>query len=228
MSSPHNESPVNPLPPVVVALALPIFAIELWLTAGARGLVGGPEAVGWRLDALRDYAFFDPVFEAMLETGRWPLPEVARFVTYSFVHLGFTHILMVLVFLLALGKMVAEVFSAAAVVAVFFASAVAGALAFALLTDDPTPLVGGYPAVYGLIGAFTFILWIRLGETGAPQIRAFALIGALLFIQLVFGLLFGSGMDWIAEVTGFATGFVISFVVGPGGWARTLERLRTR
>jgi rhomboid protease GluP len=53
--------------------------------------MGGPGAVGWRLDALRDYAFFGPVLEAMIETGRWPLPEVARFVTYPFVHYGFTH-----------------------------------------------------------------------------------------------------------------------------------------
>jgi rhomboid protease GluP len=45
--------------------------------------------------------------------------------------------LMVLVFLLALGKMVGEVFSGWAVLVVFFASAVAGALAFTVLTNDP-------------------------------------------------------------------------------------------
>jgi membrane associated rhomboid family serine protease len=228
VSSSYNESPFNALPPVVVALALPILAVELVLGAGARGLMGGPAAVGWRLDALRDYAFFGPVLEAMIETGRWPLPEVARFVTYPFVHYGFTHMLMVMVFLLALGKMVGEVFSATAVVVIFFASAIAGALAFTVLTADPTPLAGGYPAVYGLIGAYTFIMWVRLGQQGAPQARAFALIGLLLFVQLAFGLLFGSGQVWVAEVAGFCTGFALSFVVSPGGWARAVALMRAR
>jgi membrane associated rhomboid family serine protease len=228
VSNPYNESPFNALPPVVVALALPIVAVELLLGAGARGLVGGPAAVGWRLDALRDHAFFGPVLHAMIEAGRWPLSELARFVTYPFVHYGFTHMLMVIVFLLALGKMVGEVFSAFAVLVIFFASAIVGALAFTFLTADPTPLAGGYPAVYGLIGAFTFILWVRLGQQGAPQLRAFSLIGLLLFVQLVFGLLFGSGQVWVAEVAGFCTGFVLSTVVSPGGWARTVARMRAR
>jgi len=228
MSSPYNESPFNALPPVVVALALPMVAVELWLGAGARGLVGGPEAVGWRLDAVRDYGFFGPVLELMIDANRWPPAEVMRLVSYPFVHGGFTHMLMALVFLLALGKMVGEVFSPLAVLVVFFVSAFAGALAFTFLTDDPSPLIGAYPAVYGLIGAFTFILWVKLGQQGAPQVRAFYLIGFLLFIQLVFGLLFGAGQDWVAEVTGFLTGFALSFLVSPGGVARAVERLRAR
>jgi membrane associated rhomboid family serine protease len=228
MSNPYNESPFNALPPVVVALALPIVAVELLLGAGARGLIGGPAAVGWRLHALRDYAFFGPVLEAMIETGRWPLSEVSRFVTYPFVHYGFTHMLMVIVFLLALGKMVGEVFSPVAVLIIFFVSAIVGALAFTFLTADPTPLAGGYPAVYGLIGAYTFILWVRLGAQGAPQMRAFSLIGLLLAVQLIFGLLFGAGQQWVAEVAGFCTGFALSFVVSPGGWQRARARMRAR
>lgn len=228
MSSPINESPVNPLPPVVVALTLPIVLVELVLFAGAEGFIGGPEAVGWRIEAVRMLSFSGPLLEYLVETGRWNPQDLARFVSYPFVHWGFTHMVFVIVFLLALGKLVGEVFSAAAVLLVFFGSAIVGALAFTVLTDDPTPLVGGYPAVYGLIGAFTFILWVRLGEQGAPQIRAFTLIGFLLFIQLVFGLLFGSGQDWVAEVAGFATGFLLSFVVSPGGWSRALARLKTR
>jgi membrane associated rhomboid family serine protease len=228
VSNPYNESPFNALPPVVVALALPILAVELVLGAGARGFLGGPGAVGWRLDALRDYAFFGPVLGAMIETNRWPLSEVSRLVTYPFVHFGFTHMLMVMVFLLALGKMVGEVFSAFAVLAIFFSSAILGALAFTFLTNDPAPLAGGYPAVYGLIGAFTFILWVRLGQEGAPQVRAFTLIGLLLFVQLLFGLLFGAGQHWVAEVAGFGTGFALSFVVSPGGWRRAVARMRAR
>lgn len=89
-------------------------------------------------------------------------------------------------------------------------------------------LIGAYPAVYGLIGAFTFLLWVNLARVGANKYRAFSLIGALLFFQLVFGLLFGAGWDWVADITGFAAGFLLSFVVSPGGWARVMDKIRQR
>jgi membrane associated rhomboid family serine protease len=184
--------------------------------------------VGWRLDALRDYAFFGPVLEAMIETGRWPLTEVARFVTYPFVHYGFTHMLMVMVFLLALGQDGGRGVLGRRGGRDLLRLGHCGRAGLHVPDDDPTPLAGGYPAVYGLIGAYTFILWVRLGQQGAPQVRAFALIGLLLFVQLVFGLLFGSGQVWVAEVAGFCTGFALSFVVSPGGWARAVARMRAR
>jgi membrane associated rhomboid family serine protease len=223
-----DASPVNPLPPPVAALALVIAGIELTLAAAARGLIGGPGAIGWRQGALEQYAFFGAVLDWMIERGSWPPEHLMRFATYPFVHFGFTHALFVIVFLLALGKLVVETMGTLAFLAVFFGSAVAGALAFGLLLDDPVPLAGGFPAVYGLIGAYTWILWVSLGRVGAPQHRAFLLIGVLLGIQLVFGVLFGSTNEWVAEVTGFLTGFALSFVVGPGGWRRALAAIRRR
>ena len=47
-------------------------------------------------------------------------------------------------------------------------------------------------------------------------------------IQLLFGLLFGGGWDWVAELAGFFTGFFLSFVVSPGGWARVRQKIRQR
>lgn len=226
MSEQNNISPVNPLPPIVVALFLFIAGIELMFNLGARGLLGGQEAVGWRNAAINDYAFFDQLFDRMILRGEGRPGDWMRFVTYSFVHVSFTHAMFVCVFLLALGKMVGEIFAAWAVLAVFLGSAFVGALAYGLLLDERFPLIGGYPAVYGLIGAFTFLLWVRLVNSGANQFRAFTLIGFLLFIQLVFGLLFGGGMDWVADIAGFATGFVLSVFVCPGGWQYVRQRLR--
>jgi len=90
------------------------------------------------------------------------------------------------------------------------------------------PLFGGYPAVFGLIGGFTFLLWVNLAAVGANKFRAFTLIGFLLGFQLLFGLLFGGGYEWVADVAGFVTGFALSFVVSPGGWARVLAKIRQR
>ncbi len=223
-----SASPVNPLPPAVVALSLTLFGIEVVLAAAARGLVGGQLGVGWRQAAIERHAFFGTVFDGMVERGVWPLMQVARFVTYPFVHWGFTHMLFAVVFLLALGKLVAEAFGSLAFFGIFFGAAIAGALVYGSVLDDPAPLAGGFPAVYGLIGAFTFLLWTGLGRVGANQFRAFTLIGFLLGIQLVFGVLFGATSDWVADLAGFAAGFGLSFVVSPGGWSRVMERLRRR
>lgn len=228
MKSSHEESPFNALPPIVVALALLILGVEVMLQAGARGFVGGPGAVGWRLEAIQTYAFSGTILGWMIETGHWPLEHLVRFFTYAFVHASFTHTLMVLVFLLALGKMVGEVFGTLAVLIVFFGSAIVGALAYGLILNDPQPLYGGYPAVYGLIGSYTFMLWVSLTGTGNTQYKAFTLIGFLLGIQLVFGLLFGGSNDWVADVFGFGTGFFLSFVLVPGAWGRFMDKMRQR
>lgn len=223
-----DASPLNPLPPVVAALALVITGIELVLAGASRGLIGGQAGIGWRQAALERYAFFGDVLDAMIARGVWPIEHVARFVTYPFVHFGFGQALFVVVFLLALGKLVAEAMGTATFLIIFFASAVAGALAYGLLLDDPRPLAGGFPAVYGLIGGYTWILWTTLGRAGAPQLRAFQLIGFLLGIQLVFGVLFGVSNEWVAELAGFLAGLALSFVLGPGGWRRALAAIRRR
>lgn len=227
-SEDHTQPLFNALPPAVVALALAIFSVELILSAGARGYVGGPDAVGWRLEAIREFAFFTQVVDFVVERQAWTSPELRRFVTYPFIHLSFTHVIFVIVFLLALGKLVGEVFGNLAVLIVFFASTIFGALIYAGLAGDARPLVGGYPGAYGMIGAYTFLLWVSLGITGESQYRAFTLIGFLMGIQLIFGVLFGSSNDWIAEIAGFAMGFAISPVLAPGGFARLLDRLRQR
>ncbi len=132
-------------------------------------------------------------------------------------------------FLLALGKMVGEVFRWWAVLVVVAGAAMAGGLVYGFaIPGVQAQLIGAYPPVYGLIGAFTFILWVRLQGTGTNQFRAFSLIGALLFFQLVFGLIFGAGWDWVADVTGFVAGFLLSFIVSPRGWARVMQKLRQR
>ncbi len=228
MTHPHNESPLNPLPPVVIALFLVIVGLEVAFNLGARGLIGGPQAVGWRLGTLERFAFSAEIFAWMRESGRWPIEHVMRFVSYPFVHASFTHALFAGVMLLALGKMVGEVMGSLAVLLLFFVSAAGGALVYALLVGSSTPLIGAYPAVYGLIGGFTYLLWLRLGQLGEKQMRAFTLIGFLLVIQLIFGLLFGANAEWVADLAGFVIGFAMSTLLVPGGWAKLVDRLRQR
>lgn len=226
-----NASPFNAIPPVIVGLVVAIAAIELGFQLGASGLIGGPQAVGWRLAAIESYGFFDPLFDYMRLEWVWPLQHVARFVTYAFVHAEAVHAIFAAVLLLAMGKFVAERFASWAVLVVVFGSAIVGALAYGLILDTNVPLIGFYPGVYGLIGAYTFTLLLFYEATGQNRLQAFQLIAFLLGLQLLFGALFGGGLDWVADFAGFVTGFALSFAVAPGGsWriSRLLDRTRDR
>lgn len=226
---PDHDSPFNSIPPVVVALVAALFGVELMFSLAKSGLIGATRGgADWRIFAIQDYAFSSEIFRWMLETSRWPPEHLRRFVTYLFVHGNFTHMVMVCVFILALGKMVGETFRQWSVLVIFFGSGIAGALAHGFLVDTGQPLFGGYPGAYGLIGAFTFILWVGYGRAGQNQLQAFRLIGFLMGIQLLFGLVFGANKDWVAELAGFFTGFVLSGVVQPGGWATLIRTMRQR
>ncbi|MBT53434.1 MAG: rhomboid family intramembrane serine protease [Mameliella sp.] len=227
MTHPHNEAPINPLPPVVVALFLVLAGIELVIWLGGQGIIGGPAAVGWRSSMIESYGFSGRAFDWMLETGQTPPELMVRFVSYLFLHASFSHGLFAMVILLAMGKIVSEALGAVAFVTIFFLSGIMGAVAFGLISDDPW-LIGAFPSVYGLIGGFTFLLWMRLGTAGANQYRAFSLIGMLLAVQLIFGVFFGGTNDWIADIAGFIVGFGLTVVLVPGGRAGVMARIRRR
>jgi len=218
MSDPHDpdfEPPFNKLPFVVVILFLITAGIEVALSAGEAGLVGGPSAIGWRLGLVRDWGFSGDLFDAMLAQRYFPPEHLARFITYPFIHLSFTHALIAIV-----GQF--------AMLALFVCSGIGGALIYALVLNDPVWLVGAYAPVYGLIGGYSFLLWRKLAASGGRQVEAFTLIAMLMGLQLVWSLFASVGYGWVAELSGFVCGFVLSFLFAPGEWARILQKLRQR
>lgn len=224
----NTPSAVNPVSPVIIGLCVVIALVELVFSLSGAGFLGGQQGVGWRNAARADYEFSPAIWDQVLVRGDLSFDMLKRFITYAFVHLSTTQALFGLAILLALGKFVGDVFSAGAVLAVFVVSAVAGAAAYGLIMSGNYPLVGVFPPDYGLIGAFTYIQWLRLGQMGENQLRAFQMIGFLMAIQLLFALLFGADPTWIADVAGFCAGLLLSTLVAPGGWSAFVRRLRSR
>ena len=228
MQEDTNVSPINPLPPVVAALFIIMIGIEVVFALGARGIIGDMNALGWRVAAVETYGFNGQILDWMLINGIYPAEHLIRFMSFLFLHASFTHAIFVSIMVLALGKMVGEVFSQVATLAIFLLSGIFGAAVYGYVLNDPHWLIGGFPGVYGLIGAFTFLQWLHLRVLGKSQRRAFSLIGVLMGIQLVFGVLFGGANDWLADAAGFAAGFGLSFIVCPGGWRKIQGLLRRR
>ena len=224
----RNAPPLNPLPPMVWLLALPMIALEILFSLGDAGVVGGPAAIGWRTAAIETYGLWPDYWRQQVGQGAFDAELLLRFVTYPFLHFTLTQAVFAVVIVLALGKFVGEIFRWWALAVVFFGAAVVGGLVYVSIPAIRAPLFGAYPAAYGLIGAFTFLLWVRLAGTGVNQFRAFSMIGFLLIVQLIFGVLFGGGWEWVADLSGFAAGFFLSFIVSPGGFGRVRDRLRQR
>ena len=227
-SDPNFEPPVNPLPPVIIVLALIMAVVEGALSLAAAGIIGGPTGIGWRIGALQDYGISPLVLDVILTRGDFGMDLIRRFVTYPFIHGNFTHALFCVALLLALGKFVGDAFGSVRTLIVFIGGSIFGAVIFCVFASDMSPLFGAYPPIFALIGAYTYLLWLQFGRTGQNQLNAFRLIGFLLGLQLLFGLLFGGGQSWIAELAGFVFGFGVATVLVPGGWGALLTRLRKR
>ena len=222
---PDSRSPFQHLPPLVVGLAVAILAIEAVFQLGARGMIGGAGAVGWRIEAMTSYGLSSPLLRQSAVVRSLDAGALLRLATHPFIHLGATHAIFGAVLTLALGKAVSERFSAMALAGILVAGALGGAFTYVLFFEGRTLLVGVYPAVYGMIGAYTWALWMKRERPG--RIMAFRLIGILLVLQLIVRLTIGGGPDWIADLGGFAAGFAASFALAPDGGAR-LRRLRDR
>ena len=223
-----REPILNDLPPVAIALAAGVLLIEAVFAAGSVPAIGGATGIAWRLEAVQDYAFSPVVLERIVDRGDTSFALMRRFVTYAAVQPNWLGALFAAAMILALGNSVGRVLAGLQMVLLVLVTTTGAALVFGLVLDGPVALIGAFPAIYGLIGAFTYMLWLRLGAMGENQLNAFRLIGVLLAIQFLFGLIFGGNSVWIAELAGFAIGFVMAPILVPGGFMAAVTRLRNR
>lgn len=231
MHDPNADAPLfNAVPPLVVVIAVLIGVIEVAFQLGEAGLIGGPAAVGWRLEITERFGLYTAALEWMWENGRYPLEHLLRLIAYPFLHQGGVDALLSAVFVLALGKFVAERMGNLTVTLCFFVPAVFTGLAAALILGPRVLLIGAWAPICGLIGALTWALFLQARATGGNPVQAFGLIGALAVIQAIFWGMFG-GTGLFEIFAGFVAGFAVAALLhpsvgeGPGGW---LDRARSR
>ncbi|MDB4592690.1 rhomboid family intramembrane serine protease [Paracoccaceae bacterium] len=217
---------LNPMPPVVMALFLMIAGVEALFALASIGVLGEGFDASWRFFAIERYGINTNLVSWMRETQDYGAEHLVRFVTFSFLHASFMQAAIACALFLAMGKMVGSVFSAPAVLMFFFVSAALGALVYCLIAPEAGWLFGAFPGIYGLIGAYTFLLWVSLKAQQAPAGKAFNMIAMLIGIQLVFGIFLSGRLLWIADLAGFLGGFTLSVLLLPGGLARLMQALR--
>jgi hypothetical protein len=214
-----SRYPFNPLPPLFAGLVLLILGIEAAFQLGSRGIIGDAGALGWRVTAQRDWGFSATLFQSAMQTGRlWP-DVLTRALSYPFIDVATTPVLMGSAILLAIGTSVARASGVLVQAAVLVAATLAGALAFGATVGSDVLLTGVFPAVYGLIGFHTWTLFAAATDRKG-RLMAFRLVAFLIFLQVLGWVLAGGRTLIVADLAGFATGFVLAVLIGPGARAR--------
>lgn len=228
-SSDHNASPLNPLPALIWLLILAIAGIEAVLWLGGQGLIGGPQALGWRLELVQRWGYSGAVQALMLENRHFPPALLLRYATFPFIHVGPMHAFFVIVLLAALGKYVGEAFGTLRTLAVLVSATLGGAVIFGLVLGEHVLawLFGGMPMVFALLGAACWWRWHDTQDKGGRW-RALGLLGGLLLARLAIGLLVEPGHGWIADLAAFVLGVALAALLSPGGWTLLRARLRQR
>ena len=218
-----NTPAVNPLPPMVILLFLGIVLLEAYIAGAEANLWGSFDA---RISLIRKFSFLPNEFQSSASTAVW-VPELFwRMLTYPFVHGSFMQSIFASVFFLALGKFVGEVLGGFAVLAIFIIASVSAALAYAFFTSSNFPLFGGFPPAYGLIGAFTFVLFSRAQGILTQQLMAFRLLGILMVINIAFAMMQSGPPLWVAELFGAISGFISAMIIHPGGVKIIINKIR--
>ncbi|MEM6308113.1 MAG: rhomboid family intramembrane serine protease [Pseudomonadota bacterium] len=199
-----NTPAVNALPLSVILLILPIIGVEAYIAGAEARLWGNFDA---RINLITAIGVLPDPVQYTITSGRFDIGWLQTLLLYPFVHGVFLQTVFASMFLLALGKFVGEAMGDITVLAIFFISSLLGALAYVGLLSDNYPLFGAYPAAYGMIGGYTYILYAIAGDTRDQQIRAFQLIAVIMAINLGFALISGGPAIWVAELTGAVAGF---------------------
>jgi len=208
-----NQAPINILPKSVILLLCLIIFIELILQSGEKGLIGDQNSIAWRMELVRKYGFFDSIFEWMRINNTYNVNDLLRFFTFNFIHRSFTEIIFVLVFIAAFGKFTAEVYGDLAFLIIFLLSGAFAALGYGTFLNG-TLLIGAYPAVYGVIGAFTWVQFYLQRTKGLSGFQAFHLIIIFMVISLVYNIIYSNNNnEWVAEIIGFITGFFLAIII---------------
>lgn len=181
--------------------------IEAVLCLSDFGLLGSPSQL--RLLSYHFGAFWPGLL------GDWKPNYTAQpyvmFLTYGFLHSGFTHLLVNMITLFSLSRVIIERVGQISFLAIYFGAGLGGAIGFALFAPDLRPMVGASGALFGLFGAV--LAWRYLENENRPKVVR--VIAALAALNLVLWYAMEGQLAWQTHLGGFLAGWAIALLLKP-------------
>lgn len=197
------------IPPAILALALACCVVELGLQAADHGLIGSRH---WRSLSYQYAGFWAGLLFDWQPNYR--AQPVTMFFSYAFLHAGLGHLGGNMLSLLILGRILRPALGNRAIGLVLLVSSLGGALAFALLSHNPAPMVGASGAIFGLVGAWMVVNRAeRLARSLPP--RSLALVSGFLALNLLFWWAGDGWLAWQAHLGGFLAGAGLTLYFRP-------------
>ena len=182
--------------------------VELVLVAADYGLIGTPR---WRGLAYQNGAFW----AGLLYNWRpnYGAQPGLMFVTYAFLHSGLGHLVGNMLTLFFLGQIVQERVGQRWFAALYAISAIGGAVAFAVLSSSPQPMVGASGALFGLAGAWQYWEWSDRRRAGQHTWPVWRTMLGLVLLNAVLWVWMDGLLAWETHLGGFIAGWVGAVVL---------------
>ena len=214
-----------------IALAVLIAVPELLFFFADRSfglLDAGADEL--RRQAVVSFGFWPGQIHGQLESGSFGLNGLTVFVSYPLVHLSAVNAIFSILFILVVLRLLSGILRQSHCLMVFFGSAALGALAYYFLSGSDFPLMGASPGFLGLFGVAAAVAVMAGGPGGNPSIgrvgRTMLILPALLIgFEIVASLLFGGRGRWVADLAGFAAGFLAAPFIFDVPHSRLLARI---
>ena len=159
--------------------------------------------------------------------------EYWRFISATFLHIGFIHILLNLVGLYIFGRLVEKEFSRNKYLAIYFFCGFSATVfsywsGSAFMDKDNFANItvltcveglgaigaGASGAIFGLLGCYASYLLVNRSVLGKHGKESLISIGVLIFINVAYGS-YGGDVDQIAHIAGLLCGFAIGWLLSP-------------
>lgn len=193
-----RQSPLWPLALLAVVVALP-EAVFLGADAGLWG------SGIWRVLAYQYGGFWAGLWHGWMPN--YAAQPYVMMLTYSVLHAGVGHLAGNLAGLWLVGGHLAPRIGTGAVLALWGAGVLGGAVGFGLLATTAAPMVGASGAVFGLVGGW-WVADLRGGWRGV--LRAAGILVALALGNAAITLLTPGGIAWETHLGGFAAGAALA------------------
>jgi membrane associated rhomboid family serine protease len=148
-----------------------------------------------------------------------PVPEPLTLLTYQFLHAGWLHLIVNMLFLWVFADNIEDAFGRIRFLLFYITCGIGAALLHALISPtSDSPLIGASGAVGGILAAYMLLyprarIWILLFMRLPVRIPAAYVLAGWFSLQILM-LLIAPADDamvaWWAHIGGFATGFVLT------------------
>lgn len=206
MIDPDDEPFV--LPDSILVIAIGCISIEVGISLA--------DFLGYgalRFQVLSIAAFRNDLFGAVQPV--YPGHRAVMFLSYSILHGGLVHLSVNMATLLGLGTAVVHAAGERYFVLLYIASALGGAIAYALIGPAGVPMVGASGALFGLAGALAGWDAARARDSGSGMLRVIGFVLLLVVLNIVLWWAAAGQLAWQTHLGGGVAGFVVGALAPP-------------